>query len=137
MNKEELTLLVELECKRIQKDIDDLQQENQQLKEMIDEQDGCNKRRLQIFSLKDKLCKELKNVKLLKQENQQLKEEKLKYGHLIAENYRLEHNERVLSERINKAIEYCECIYIPDNAVNIAFQKVVEILKGDSNESNN
>lgn len=36
--------------------------------------------------------------------------------------------------QIDKAIEYCECIYIPDSAVNIAFQKVLEILKGDSNE---
>lgn len=37
MNKEELTLLVELECKRIQKDIDDLKQENKKLKEILNE----------------------------------------------------------------------------------------------------
>lgn len=42
-----------------------LEKENQQLKEMIDKEDGCNHRRKQIFELKDKLAKALKeNTKL-------------------------------------------------------------------------
>lgn len=57
----------------------DLINENKELKEMIDEEDGCNKRRLQIFNLKDKLCKELKNIKILKQENKILKEQQKEF----------------------------------------------------------
>lgn len=46
--------------------IQTLQQENLQLKEMIDNQDGCNHRRRQIFDLKDRLEKVLKENKQLK-----------------------------------------------------------------------
>lgn len=63
----------QVDLKYANKELEQLQQENKQLKQMIDEQDGCNIRRLQIFDLKDRLCKELKNVKLLKQENKKLK----------------------------------------------------------------
>lgn len=72
------------------KELEQLQQENKQLKQMIDEQDGCNKRRLQIFSLKDKLCKELKNVKNLKQENKQLKERLERIDNYLDKNYTME-----------------------------------------------
>lgn len=82
-----------------------LEQENKQLKEMIDEQDGCNKRRLQIFDLKDKLCKELKNVKNLKQENKQLKDNWNKLEEYVVREIIATDNEIYGTDLLNKMQE--------------------------------
>ena len=67
------------------------------------------------------------------------KEEKIpSYGKLLAENFRLEHNYKVLENRIDKAIEYIEENDNSELGVHqtkfLGKNDLLEILKGGSNE---
>ena len=63
-----------------------------------------------------------------------MNEEKMPtYGELLAKNFRLEHNERVLLDRIKKAIEYInenEDVDLYDDVGSAFFRELLEILRG-------
>ena len=136
------------------KDIEDLLKENEELKAMIDKEDGCNHRRKQIFELKDKLCVALKDTKNLKQENQQLKEQlETKHNGFMASveescdlakeidlwtnkyNEEFDKNKELHNkiDKVNDLVSHFSGGQVDENTRELGI-KIEEILKGDVDE---